>query len=83
MNGMSNTMSHPNIAPPGKAFNTVWWVEQMPHAASDKKMSMSLALIVGPQEKMPCFQITPGPILSSQIHSNSSQYDPLNVWLKK
>jgi hypothetical protein len=41
---MSNSMSHPNIAAPGEAFNTVWWVEQMAHAASDKKMSMSLAL---------------------------------------
>jgi hypothetical protein len=37
-------MSHPNIAAPGEVFNTVWWVERMAHAASDKKMSMSLAL---------------------------------------
>ncbi len=34
-------------------------------------------------EKLPFFQITPGPILSSPIHSNSSQYDPCKVWLKK
>jgi hypothetical protein len=42
MNGMSKSMSHPNIAAPGEALSTVWWVEQMAHAASDKKMSMSL-----------------------------------------
>jgi hypothetical protein len=44
MNGMSKSISHPNIAAPGEAFNTIWWVEQMAHAASAKKMSMSLAL---------------------------------------
>ncbi len=44
MNGMSNSISRPNIAASGEAFNTVWWVEQMAHAASAKKMSMSLAL---------------------------------------
>ena len=44
MNRMSNSIPHPNIAAPGEAFNTVWWVEQMAHAASAKKMSMSLAL---------------------------------------
>jgi hypothetical protein len=44
MKGMSNSMSHQNIAAPGEVFNTVWWVEQMDHAASDKKMPMSLAL---------------------------------------
>ncbi len=43
MNGMSNNMSRPNIAAPGEAFNTVQWVEQMTHAVSDKKTSMSLA----------------------------------------
>jgi hypothetical protein len=40
---MSNSTLHPNIAVPGEAFNTLWWVEQMAHAASDKKTSMSLA----------------------------------------
>ena len=40
-------------------------------------------LIGGPVEKSPFFQIAPGPILSSPIHSNSSQYDPCKVWLKK
>jgi hypothetical protein len=44
MNGMSNSMSRPNIAAPGEAFNTVWWVEQMAHASTDKKTSMSLAV---------------------------------------
>ncbi len=38
--------------------------------------------IGGPQEKMPCFPISPGPILSSPIHLNSSQYVPCTVWLK-
>jgi hypothetical protein len=49
-------MSHPNIAAPGEAFNTVWWVEQMAHAASDKKTLMSLAF-------------TNSAILSSAVHS--------------
>ncbi len=44
MNRMSNSISHPKIAAPDEAFNTVWWVEQTAHAASDKKMSKSLAL---------------------------------------
>jgi hypothetical protein len=44
MNRMSNSISRPNIAAPGEAFNNVWWVEQMAHAASAKKMPMSLAL---------------------------------------
>jgi hypothetical protein len=43
MNGMSKSMSHPNIAAPGEAFSTGWWVEQMAHTMSDKKTSMSLA----------------------------------------
>jgi hypothetical protein len=30
-------------------------------------------------EKLPFFQIDPGTILSSQIHSNISQYDPCKV----
>jgi hypothetical protein len=42
MNGMSNSISHPKIAAPGDAFNTLWWVEQMAHAASAKMMSMLL-----------------------------------------
>jgi hypothetical protein len=29
------------------------------------------------------FQIASGPILTIPIHSNSSQYDPCKVWLKK
>jgi hypothetical protein len=36
-------------------------------------------LIGGPVEKLPFFQIAPGLILSSPIHSNSSQYDPCKV----
>ncbi len=36
-------------------------------------------LIGGPVENLPFFQIAPGPILSSPIHSNSSQYDPCKV----
>ncbi len=56
MNGMLNSISCPNIAAPGAAFSTVWWVEQMAHAASDKKMLMTLAL-------------TNLAILSSAVHS--------------
>jgi hypothetical protein len=41
---MSNSISHPNIAAPGKASNTEWWVEEMAHAAPAKKMFMSLVL---------------------------------------
>jgi hypothetical protein len=44
MKRKSNRMSCPNIAAPGMAFNTLWWVEQMAYAASDKKMLMSLVL---------------------------------------
>ncbi len=36
-------------------------------------------LIEGPVEELPFFQIAPGPIHSSPIHSNSSQYDPCKV----
>jgi hypothetical protein len=36
-------------------------------------------LIEGPVGKLPFFQIAPVPILSSPIHSNSSQYDPCKV----
>jgi hypothetical protein len=43
----------------------------------------TIAAVGGPQEKMPFFQIAPGPFLSSKIHSNSSKYDPCKVWLKK
>jgi hypothetical protein len=32
-----------NIAALGEALSTVWWVEQMAHAASDRKTSVSLA----------------------------------------
>ncbi len=52
--------------------------------ADDETTEHFVSLLVGgPQEKMPIFQIAPGPILSSPIHSNSSQYDPCKVWLKK
>jgi hypothetical protein len=38
---MSKSMSHPNIAAPGEAFNTVWYVEQIAHAALSMNVSMS------------------------------------------
>jgi hypothetical protein len=34
-------MSHPNIAAPGEALNTVWYVEQIAHAALSMNVSMS------------------------------------------
>jgi hypothetical protein len=34
-------MSHPNIAAPGEAFNTVWYVERIAHAALLMNVSMS------------------------------------------
>jgi hypothetical protein len=40
MNKISKRMSHPNIAAPDEALSTVWGVEQMAHAASDRKTSM-------------------------------------------
>jgi hypothetical protein len=38
---MSKSISHPNIAAPGEAFNTVWYVEQIAHAALSMNVSMS------------------------------------------
>ena len=38
---------------------------------------------MGPQEKMPFFQIASGPILTGPIHSNNSQYDPVKFGWKK
>ncbi len=46
MNGMSNSISCPNIAAPGEALSTVWYVKGTAYAASDKKTSMSLAFTV-------------------------------------
>jgi hypothetical protein len=46
MNGMSNNISCPNIAAPKEVLSTEWWVERMAHAASDKKMSMSLGFTI-------------------------------------
>jgi hypothetical protein len=34
-------MSHPNIAAPGEAFDTVWYVEQIAYAALSMNVSMS------------------------------------------
>ncbi len=42
MNGMSKSMSHLNIAVPGEALSTVWWIEQMAYAGSDRKTLLSL-----------------------------------------
>jgi hypothetical protein len=33
MNGMLKSISHPKIAAPGEAFNSVWHVEQIANAA--------------------------------------------------
>ena len=41
MNGTSKSMSRPNIAAPGEAFNTVWYVERIAHAAQSMNVSMS------------------------------------------
>ncbi len=38
---MSKSMSHPNIAAPGEAFNTLWYVEQISHAVSLINVSVS------------------------------------------
>ncbi len=34
MNGMLKSISRPKIAAPGEAFNTVWYVERIAHAAA-------------------------------------------------
>ncbi len=50
----------------------------------DKSLQIFInALLGGPQEKMSFFQIASGPILSTPIHSNTCQYDPCKVLLKK
>jgi hypothetical protein len=41
MNGTLKSMLHPNIAAPGEAFNTVWYVERIAYAALSMKVSMS------------------------------------------
>jgi hypothetical protein len=56
MNRMLKSKSHPNIAAPGEALSTVWWVEQMAYAASDRKMLMTL-------------EFTESAILSSAVHN--------------
>ena len=38
---MLKSISRPNIAAPGEAFNTVWYVEQIAHAALSMNVSMS------------------------------------------
>ena len=43
---MSNNMSQPKIAVPGKTCSTVWLVEQMAHAVSVRNTSMSLGTTV-------------------------------------
>ena len=37
---MSKSMSHANIAAPGEAFNTVWYVEPNAHAVLSIDVSM-------------------------------------------
>ncbi len=41
MNGTSKSMSRPKNAAPGEAFHTVWYVEQIAHAALSMVVSMS------------------------------------------
>jgi hypothetical protein len=41
MNSTSKSMSRPKIAAPGEAFNTVWYVEGIAHAALPMNVSMS------------------------------------------
>ncbi len=38
MYGMSNNISRPNIAEPGEALSSVWYVEQMAHAQDTFKL---------------------------------------------
>ena len=42
---MLKSMSCRKIATPGEAFNTVWYVEQIAHAALSMNVSMSAASI--------------------------------------
>jgi len=41
MNGMLKIISRPNIAAPGEAFNTLWYVKQDTHAVLSINVSMS------------------------------------------
>ena len=40
MNVPSKIMSRPKIAAPGEAFNTMWYVDQIAHAALSMNLSM-------------------------------------------
>ena len=54
------------------------------HNASITQIKLpKMIQIGGLQEKMSFFQIASGPILSIPIHSNTCQYDPCKVLLKK
>ncbi len=39
MNRMLKSMSRPNIAAPGEAFSSVWYVEQMAHTLGHIELS--------------------------------------------
>ena len=40
MNRTSKSMSHPKIAAHGEVFNTMWYVEQIAHAALSGKVPL-------------------------------------------
>ncbi len=42
MNGTSKSMLRSKIAAPGEAYNNVWYVEQVAHAALSMNVSMSV-----------------------------------------
>ena len=62
-------------------MNGNFWVASLVAEISTVGLVISIQASITRENAI--FQIAPGPILSSQIHSNSSQYDPCKVWLKK
>jgi hypothetical protein len=52
------------------------------NGGGNKGCKHAAVTVGGPQEKMPFFQVAPGPTLSSSIHSNSFQMIPVKFGLK-
>ena len=64
----------------------ILWILPKYHTANSCQLGeapIGLSSVRGPQEKMSFFQIASGPILSIPTHSNTCQYDPCKVLLKK
>ncbi len=58
---MSKSMYHPNIAAPGEAFNTVWYVERIAHAALSMKSQCQQVQLNQPCQVQRCASCFLGP----------------------